>query len=257
MHMGKPEQGSWEWEAASVDWKRMHAEKGATRDNLGKCKDNRYTKRVAVKVKDLIRISDREVRQRGFQKKGKEIKNASQDDLDKLEHQIQQNDLMKGSVASTFGDLAKSLAVARGSSADGDIDAVTTAFSADGNAMMSCPDLAVLQLIAQSAKSKRTNGQDDDEAWSVLSKASGFSTSTTHTTTQQTSIVGKANQQAKQKRDKLSTKQIKQNKTQHIQHPQNKNTTQKQNNTTTNKNKTHKKIKQKQKRSIAHGMATC
>ena len=72
----------------------MCAKKDATKDMLGT--EERYRARVAVKVKDLVRLTDREVKSKGFDLVGKAIKNPEQADIEKLRHMAESSDFSSG-----------------------------------------------------------------------------------------------------------------------------------------------------------------
>ena len=85
---GKPKNGSMPPDEAKEKWWAYYEEPDAIIDELGPNK--KYSKRVAIKKADLVKFRDAQITSKGYTMKDKEIKKASQEDMDKLDKKMGQ-----------------------------------------------------------------------------------------------------------------------------------------------------------------------
>jgi hypothetical protein len=123
--MSKPKNGSLPSDEADASWEQLHSAPGSVVDKLGLTA--KFRDRVGVRTKDLVIQRDLFSRGQVVQNRGKEIKNASQEDLDKQEAKLSKGMSWQASTARSRDELAQSFAAARAASASsgGEIGAFT------------------------------------------------------------------------------------------------------------------------------------
>ena len=142
----EPRNGGVDHPASIVEWNAKCVLKGAVVDYLGT--DARYKKRVAIRVKDILRMSDKESRSKGYVKMDKDMKNASDESINALEHRMNTSGFTHGESALSRSELARKLAVARAHTHDGESDEFTLgtgAFSQEGVASWTMPNIEELK----------------------------------------------------------------------------------------------------------------
>ena len=113
---GKAKNGSVDPGDASREWHRLAGMPKAVVDTKGT--SERYRRRVAVRVKDLIRLTDKETRSRGYDLEGKVDKKVDDDSIALLEKRLQSETHSRAGSSGDITDVAKSLALAASAAAE-------------------------------------------------------------------------------------------------------------------------------------------
>ena len=134
-----PENGGYDPEEATARWTEFRDAPDAICDDQG---PRKYKTRVAIKVRDVVRIRDGQERNKIITAREKEVRKASQQDVDALELRLQRDSSWKGSCAVSRAEEARRLAESRiaavaAGSGDG-------AFSSDGKASLALGDVREL-----------------------------------------------------------------------------------------------------------------
>ncbi len=136
--MAKAKNGSVPADEATAMWNDACKMPGAVTDKLGP--NPKFQNRVSIKTADLVIDRDAHVRTQGVEYKGKEIKNATQEDVDKLEARMLKGAVTKSTAARSRNDLAKAFVSASAASqlsGTGEREL----FSGAGFAAQACPDV--------------------------------------------------------------------------------------------------------------------
>jgi hypothetical protein len=134
--MGKPRCGCQAPEEAAAAWELLLADPSSTTDTKGPAP--KYRDRVAVLYADEIIHRDAHIRSQGAEYRGKEIKNASQADVDGLEARMSQGKATKAAGSRTRLQLSKAFASAAAAS---ELAGERDVFSGTGLAAQSCPNV--------------------------------------------------------------------------------------------------------------------
>mgnify|MGYP001813951621 CR=1 FL=1 len=138
--MAKPKNGCMDPEEAKREWKKKLDAPGAIVDEKGP--NARYCQRVAVNKADLVVFRDASIKSQGYVGKDKEVKKASQEDVDRAEARLSKDPTLAASSARSSTDQAASLVAAAAAGDDG-------AFSSEGKAAMQLGDIKDLMSDAE------------------------------------------------------------------------------------------------------------
>jgi hypothetical protein len=136
--MAKPKNGCLPADEAAAKWLELYNSGTAVTDSSGPVA--KYKDRVAVHVADEVRNRDAYIRSQGVEYKGKEIKNASQEDIDKLEARMAKGSVTKSTVARGRLEMSKAMVAAAAASQHAGEREV---FSGVGLVAQVCPDVKV------------------------------------------------------------------------------------------------------------------
>ena len=150
--MAKPKNGCKDALEASAEWHKKCAAPGAIIDYKGPCE--KYRKRVAIQVKDLVINRDAHIRSQGYVVKDKEVKKGDQAAIDKAEARLFKEQEFTASSARNKQDLAASMVAAAASSKDG-------AFSSDGKGAAGVGSLK--DFIDSTKESQEQDEEEEDE----------------------------------------------------------------------------------------------
>jgi hypothetical protein len=147
-----PENGGYDPEEAKARWIEFRDAPNAICDDQG---PKKYKTRVAIKVRDVVKIRDGQERNKIITACEKDVRKASQQDVDALELRLQRDSSWKGSCAVSRAEEARRLAESRiAAVAAGSEDG---AFSSDGKASL------VLGDVTELAPPGFDEGTDPDE----------------------------------------------------------------------------------------------
>lgn len=161
--MAKPKNGSMDADDAKAKFNALCAETNSVIDESGSWEKNRL--RVGVRKADVVIHRDQEVRGRAFQMKDKDIKNATAEDIDKLESRVQRGSSARGASALSRAELAK--AMIKGSqAAQGTNDLGPNVFAGGGFSAEAKANLSIgsiRDLDSEEASAEGEPEDDDDE----------------------------------------------------------------------------------------------